>query len=138
MHFVDPSSYKRCTSWLEFKICYADLKLFTIIPHLLGPRRCNHLLLKQQNRSYYSWYQVTNLIQNFKLLDELVRYSLYYFLTHFFKQKLFRFETCIDSYYIVLNFYQINKDSEIQTCDRLVIKALLPFKKSIQPKNLNY
>jgi hypothetical protein len=32
-------------------------------------------------------------------------------------------------HYIVLNFYQINRDDEIQTCDHLVTKALIPYKK---------
>jgi len=32
-----PSSYKRCTSWLELETCCADLKLFAITPHPLRP-----------------------------------------------------------------------------------------------------
>ena len=36
-------------------------------------------------------------------------------------------ETCIDQHYIVFNFYQINRDGEIQTRDRLVIKVPLPY-----------
>jgi hypothetical protein len=30
----------------------------------------------------------------------------------------------------MINFYQINRDSEIRTRDRLVIKALIPYKKT--------
>ena len=30
----------------------------------------------------------------------------------------------------MLNFYQINEDSEIRTCDRLVIKALIPYQRT--------
>jgi hypothetical protein len=37
----------------------------------------------------------------------------------------------------VLNFYQINGDSEIRTRDHLVIKALIPYKKSSQPNSLS-
>jgi hypothetical protein len=38
----------------------------------------------------------------------------------------------------VLNFYQINKDGEIRTRDRLVIKALIPCQEPIQSNNLSY
>jgi hypothetical protein len=31
----------------------------------------------------------------------------------------------------IINFYQINKDSEIETRDRLVIKTLIPYQKII-------
>ena len=31
----------------------------------------------------------------------------------------------------MLNFYQINKDGEIRTCDRLVNKALIPCQRII-------
>jgi len=62
----------------------------------------------------------------FKLLGEVPWYDLYYSLTHPLKWKPFGLETCTDPHYIVLNFYQINKDGEIQTRDRLVIKALIP------------
>jgi len=68
----------------------------------------------------------TNSTQELKLLGKILRYDLYYSLTYFLMWKLFKLETCINQYYIVLNFYQINKDGEIQTRDRLVIKALIP------------
>jgi hypothetical protein len=48
-----------------------------------------------------------------KLLDEVLRYDLYYFLIYFLKRKLSDLETCIDLHYHVLNFYQINKNVEI-------------------------
>ena len=35
------------------------------------------------------------------------------------------------THYLVLNFYQINKDSEIQIFDHLVIKALIPCQRTI-------
>ena len=38
---------------------------------------------------------------------------------------------CTDPRYFVLNFYQINDDSEIRTRDRLVIKALIPYQETI-------
>ena len=40
-------------------------------------------------------------------------------------------EIYTSSYYLVLNFYQINKDGEIQTCDYLVIKVLISCQKTI-------
>jgi len=36
----------------------------------------------------------------------------------------------------MFNFYQINKDDEIQTRDRLVIKALIPCQRTISTKKL--
>jgi hypothetical protein len=36
----------------------------------------------------------------------------------------------------VLNFYQINRDGEIQTRDRLVIKTLIPCQKNISTQKL--
>jgi hypothetical protein len=36
------------------------------------------------------------------------------------------------------NFYQINKDDEIRTRDRLIINALILYQKTIQLNNLNY
>jgi hypothetical protein len=56
---------------------------------------------------------------------------LYYSLTHHIKLKLFEFETCTGSHYLMLNFYQINRDDEIRTRDCLVIKALIPYQKII-------
>jgi len=40
---------------------------------------------------------------------------------------LFGFETCTGFHYLVFNFYQINRDGEIRTRDRLVIKALISY-----------
>ena len=40
-------------------------------------------------------------------------------------------KTCTNSYYFMCNFYQINRDSEIQTRDRLVIKTLIPYQRTI-------
>jgi len=34
-------------------------------------------------------------------------------------------------YYLILNFYQINKDGEIRTRDHLVIKVMIPYQKII-------
>ena len=35
------------------------------------------------------------------------------------------FETCTNPHYFILNFYQISRNDEIRTCDRLVIKVPL-------------
>ena len=43
-------------------------------------------------------------------------------------------KTCTGSHYIVLNFYQINKDGEIRTRDHLVIKALIPCQKKVKSR----
>jgi hypothetical protein len=48
----------------------------------------------------------------------------------------FEFEICTDSYYLVLNFYQINRDGEIQTHNHLVIKALIPCQRTKSTKKL--
>ena len=45
--------------------------------------------------------------------------------------KLFGLETCTVSHYFIFNFYQINKDDEIRTRDRLVIKILISCQKLI-------
>jgi hypothetical protein len=83
-------------------------------------------------------------------------YNLYYSLIHFFKWKSFELADLYylvldfyqinkdgeiwtglaDSYYLVLNFYQRNEDNEIRTRDRLVIKALYYIKELYQPKSL--
>ena len=80
--------------------------------------------------------QITISIQNLKLLDEVSGYYLYYSLTYPFKWKPFRLETYIGSHYLVLNFYQINKNNEIRTRDRLVIKALIPYQRTISTQKL--
>jgi len=64
------------------------------------------------------------------MLGKISKYNLYYSLIHlsseilltlklvqFLKWKSFNFEICTDSYYIMLIFYQINKDGEIRTRD---------------------
>jgi hypothetical protein len=51
-------------------------------------------------------------------------------------EKPFELETCTNSDYLVLNFYQINGDGEIRTCDRLVIKALIPCQRTISTQKL--
>ena len=56
-----------------------------------------------------------------KLLGKVSGYNLYYSLTHPLKCPL----------YLVLNFYQINRDDEIRTRDRLVIKILIPCQRTI-------
>jgi hypothetical protein len=66
-----------------------------------------------------------------KLLGEISRYDLYYSLKHTFKWKSFGLETCTDPHYLVLNFYQINRDDEIRIRDHLVIKALIPCQRII-------
>jgi hypothetical protein len=62
--------------------------------------------------------------KSIQLLGEILKYYLYYFLIYFFL-----LETCISLYYLVLNFYQINEDCEIQTHDRLIIKILILYQK---------
>ena len=42
------------------------------------------------------------------MLYEISRYDLYYFL----KLNFFDLKTCINSYYLVFNFYQINKNNK--------------------------
>ena len=74
--------------------------------------------------------------QKLKLLGEVPEYDLYYFLTHPLKLKPFGLETCTDSHYLVLNFYQINRDDEIRTRDHLVIKALIPCQRTISTQKL--
>jgi hypothetical protein len=71
-----------------------------------------------------------------KLLGEVPGYNLYYSLTHPLKWKSFGLETCTSLFYLVLNFYQINKDDEIRTRDHLVIKALIPCQRIISTKKL--
>jgi hypothetical protein len=88
-----------------------------------------------KNYSHLSRYQTIS-TQKFKLLDEALRYDLYYSLTHPLKWKLFGLETCTDPHYIVLNFYQINEDGEIRTRDRLVIKTLIPCQRTISTQKL--
>ena len=48
----------------------------------------------------------------------------------------FELEICTGSYYLVFNFYQINRDGEIQTHNRLVIKALIPCQRTKLTKKL--
>jgi hypothetical protein len=45
---------------------------------------------------------------------------------HSLKWKPFRLETYTSLHYLMLIFYQINRDGEIRTRDCLVIKALIP------------
>jgi hypothetical protein len=71
--------------------------------------------------------QRINSIQKLKLLGDIPRYDLYYSLTYSLKWKPFVFKTCTSLHYLVLNFYQINEDGEIQSYDRLVIKALISY-----------
>jgi len=75
--------------------------------------------------------QKTISTQELKFLGEVPEYNLYYSLTYTLKWKHFKFETCTSPHYLVLNFYQINRDGEIRTRDRLVIKALIPYQKII-------
>jgi len=53
--------------------------------------------------------QRINSTQYLKLLGEVLGYNLYYSLTHPLKWKPFGLETCTTSYYLILNFYQINE-----------------------------
>ena len=69
--------------------------------------------------------QKTISIQKIKLLGEVSLYDLYYSITYSLKWKLFELETCTDSHYLVLNFYQINREDKIRTRNCLVIKALM-------------
>ena len=48
----------------------------------------------------------------------------------------FEIEIFTGSYYFMLNFYQINKDGEIQTHNHLVIKALIPCQRTKSTKKL--
>jgi hypothetical protein len=54
-----------------------------------------------------------------------------YFLRYLFKLKLFELETYTCLHYLVLNFYQINKDNEIWTRDHLIINVLILYIKKI-------
>jgi hypothetical protein len=47
-------------------------------------------------------------------------------------------ETCTGPHYLVLNFffYQINRDGEIRTRDRLVIKVLIPCQRTNSTQKL--
>ena len=76
--------------------------------------------------------------QKFKFLDEVPGYNLYCSLTHPFKWKPFRFETYIDSFYFMLNFYQINGDGEIRIRDHLVIKTLISYQRTISIQKLKF
>jgi hypothetical protein len=69
--------------------------------------------------------QKTISIQKIKLLGEVSLYDLYYSITYSLKWKLFELETCTDSHYLVLNFYQINREDKIRTRNCLVIKTLI-------------
>jgi hypothetical protein len=80
--------------------------------------------------------QKTISTQKLKFLGEVPEYDLYCSLTHPLKWKLFRFETCIDSFYFMLNFYQINGDGEIRIRDHLVIKTLIPYQRTISIQKL--
>jgi len=82
--------------------------------------------------------QETNKKKYNLFLGEVLRYNLYYSLTHILKWKSFELETCRDSHYLVLNFYQINEDGEIRTRDSLVIKTLYHVKEPSQPNSLSY
>jgi hypothetical protein len=55
-------------------------------------------------------------------------YIIFYH-THSLNRMLFDLETCTVSHYFMFNFYQINKNSNIQTSDHLVIKILISCKK---------
>ena len=90
--------------------------------------------LHHKNKRYYC--QRTISTQKLKLLGEVLGYDLYYSLTHPFKWKPFGLETCTGPHYLVLNFYQINRDGEIRTRDRLVIKALIPCQRTISTQKL--
>ena len=59
------------------------------------------------------------------MLGKILRYDLYYSLTHLLKCKSFGLETCTSSQYLVLKFYQINVNDVIRTRDRLIFKALI-------------
>ena len=52
------------------------------------------------------------------------------------KGKLFVFEIFIDLYYFIFNFYQINKDYEIQIYNRLIIKSLISCQRINSIKNI--
>ena len=66
-----------------------------------------HFVVKWQ-QFYFIFCKRTNLTRKFKLLGEILRCDLYYFLTHPFKWKFFGFETYKNSSYFMFNFYQIN------------------------------
>ena len=65
-------------------------------------------------------------------------YDLYYSLTHPLKWKPFGLETYTCSLYLVLNFYQINRDGEIRTRDHLIIKALIPCQRIISTQKFKF
>jgi hypothetical protein len=76
--------------------------------------------------------------QKLKLLSEFSGYDLYCSLTHPLKWKPFRFETCINSFYLMLNFYQKNRDDEIRTRNHLVIKTLIPYQRTISIQKFKF
>jgi len=49
------------------------------------------------------------------MLKEVPRYDLYNFITYLFEWKLFEFEICTNSHYIMLLIRRENKNDEIQT-----------------------
>jgi hypothetical protein len=69
-------------------------------------------------------------------IGEVSEHDLYYSLTHILKWKPFDLETCTDSLYLVLNFYQINEEGKIRTRDCLVIKILISCYKIISTQKL--
>ena len=81
--------------------------------------------------------QRINSTQKLKILDEVPIYDLYHSLIYHFKWKPFEFKTCTCIYYFLFNFYQINKNNEIQTSDRLIIKVLIPCQRIILIKKIN-
>ena len=79
--------------------------------------------------------RINYLIKNLKLLDDVSRYNLYYYLTYPLKWKFFGLETCVGSHFLVF-FYQIKKIGDIRTRNRLVIKTLIPYQKTNLIQNL--
>jgi len=65
----------------------------------------------------------------FNLKIDLI-YDLYHSLIHLLEKKLFVLETCTDRYYLVLNFYQINRSNEIRTLNHLITKILISYQRT--------
>jgi len=96
-------------------------------------------LLNFFSYNIWSWIcQKTISIQKLELLGNVQKYNLYYFLIHPLKWKLYGFENYTGTYYLMLNFYQINRDCEIRTRDCLVIKALIPYKRTNSTKKFKF
>jgi hypothetical protein len=87
-----PSSYKRCTSWLELKTCVADLKPFIITPRSLNYKQIHATLLKYMYKENTPtlWHHPLYCPLNYK--QSSLSYTTWVLLICFLsKKKLFRY-----------------------------------------------